>query len=234
MAREKEHYHDDIFTRITRKVEFFIEKHIKIIVIVICICVVSISGYFGVKYFISRKEEQANQAFGKVYMVYKDVKENQDIEEEEYQNKLDVLLEDFKIILEKHPQSRAATRSAFFMGNIFYEKGNYSEALKYYQMGSSVKKKFYISYLCLMGKAKCYEQLENYSQAVETYKYILKTYKDTYIIPSVLFSLGQIYERLGKYELSEDEYSRIVSDYQWSGWKDFSDKKLILIKSFIR
>jgi len=232
MAKEKEHHHEDIFTKITRKIELFIERNIKIIVIIISIGVFFTSGYFGVRYFISRKEEEANQAFGKVYLVYKIT--NEETDEKKSEDTLNALVEDFKIVIENYPRSKAAARSAFFAGNIFYKKGNYNEALKYYQKGYSIKEKFYISYLCYLGEARCYEQMENYNKALNTYKYILKNYKNTYIIPSVKFYLGQIYERLGKYELSEEEYSQIVSNYQWSGWKDFSAKKLILIKSFMK
>ena len=86
--------------------------------------------------------------------------------------------------------------------------------------------------LCLINEASSYEQLEDYEKAEIAYKRILSEFSENFIIPFTLYNLGQIYEKQDKLQNATKQYSTIVSEYEWSSWKQFAEKKLLLIKNF--
>ncbi len=234
MAKERErHHHEDLLTKITKKIEYFIVKHLKIIVISVSSVIIVLAIYFSVDYFFSRKEEKAQGAFDKVYMVYTDILNKEDMSEEELNKKLIDLNEDFIIVLNEYPKSKSATKSAFYIGNTLYNNEQYDEAAIYYEQGAFVTSKYYISFLCLKNLASCYEQLDEYEKAIETYNKIEDLFIDEFITPTILFNRGQLYEKLNKFEKANDEYARIISDYPWSSWKEFAEKRQLLIKNFM-
>ncbi len=233
MAKSVKHpYHEDFLTKIIKKLEHFFSGYLKIIITTISAIVILTAAYFTVDYVLSKREDRANVAFGKVYLRYMEIVDKQDIEEDELNEKLISLNEDFKLILEEHPRSKSALKSAYFIGNNLYRIRNYKEALQYFKKGYTGNSKSYLAILCFLGEASSYEQLEEYKKAEQIYKKIIETYSDDFIIPHIKFNLGQIYEKQDKLEKAEEEYSQIVSKYQWSSWKELAEKRLLLIKNF--
>ncbi len=53
------------------------------------------------------------------------------------------------------------------------------------------------------------------------------------VAPTALFNLGQVLERENKLDKAKDEYARIVDDYAWSSWKDFAEKRVLLLRNFM-
>jgi tetratricopeptide (TPR) repeat protein len=233
MSKKAQHYHEDFFTKLTKKIEHFIQKHLKIIVVSISSAVVILAVYFTLDFVFSKYEKKAYSAFGKVYLVYNGLQDNQNIEEDELKKKLIELNEDFKIVLNDYPRSKAAIKSAYFIGNSLYENGNYEEAIEYFQMGYSIKSRYLTSILCLQGEASCYEQLGDYGKAIEIYEAIIKDFNDQYIVPTILYNLGQVHEKKNEPEKANERYSQIISDYQWSGWRNFAEKRVLLLKNLM-
>jgi len=229
----KHHYKEDAFTKITRKLEFFLIKNLKMILISVTVATIIVALYFTINYVISKKEDKANIALGKVYLTYKDIINDKNLKKDELNKKLLNLNENFSVIIKEFPKSKATLKSYYFIANTLYETGNYQEAIENYKNGYSLNPKFYIASYCLMGEAICYEQLEEYSKAEEIYKDVIKRYKHDFIVPTAIFNLAQIYEKEGKYEKSEEEYSIMKSDFGWSSWNELSEQRLILIKNFM-
>jgi len=229
----KHHYKEDTFTKITKKLEFFLVKNLKTILISVSVAIVIIGLYFTINYLVAKKEDDANIAFGKVYLAYKDIINDKELKEDERIEKLINLNKGFNVVIKDFPNSKSASKSYYFIANSLYKEKNYIEAIDKYQKGHSLNPKFYISPYCLFGKASSYEQLEEYSKAVEIYKKIINNYKNDFVVPTAMFNLAQIYEKENKYEMSKDEYSKIISSYGWSGWKELSEKRLLLIKNFM-
>lgn len=234
MAKDRgQHHHEDLFSKITKKIEFFIVKNLKVIVISISSIIVILTAYFTIDYIIFKNEEKANKAFGRVYLVYRSILNDEEIEEEELINKLININKDFEVVIKDYPNSKASMKSAYYIGNTMYKSGRYEEAIEYYIKGHSGNSKYYVSLLSLLNEASSYEQLGQYENAVQVYEKILNIHDDKFIIPLVLFNLGQIHEKQDKLKKSNNEYSIIVSDYQWSSWKDFAEKKLLLLKNLM-
>jgi|WetSurSiteA1Bulk_404760.scaffolds.fasta_scaffold62529_1 TolA-binding protein len=232
MAKEHEQ-HADILSKITGAIERFIEKYLKIIIICVSALVVALAVYFSVDYVFAKKEQRANVDFGKVYLVYRAYLADRDLSDEQVSKNFDSVIEDFKLVLQNHPKSKAAQKSAFFIGNILFRIGKYEEAGEFFQKGASGRGNYYIAYLCMQGSATCQEQLKNYDKAAKIYEEILAKFEDRFIVPTVLFSLAQVDEKLNKIDKAEDGYTKIVDDFKWSSWVEFAQKRVLLIKNFM-
>ncbi len=233
MAKEKQHVHEDVFSRVTKKLEQFISQHLKTILISISTAVVLVAAYFSVDYYIKKKQQDAVGAFEKVYQVYAELTNDQDLSDEEKEEQLTALTEDFQLVMDTYPDSKAAMKSAYYAGNILLDVEKYEQAAEYYQKGSRTDKKYYVSFLCLQKLAICHEQLDGLENAVQTYQKIRDEYEDTYIIPTILFNLGQVLEKQDKPERADEQYSLILKSYQWSSWKELAEKRQLLLKNFM-
>ncbi|UCB44983.1 MAG: hypothetical protein JSV25_12295 [Spirochaetota bacterium] len=248
----KHHEVEDVLTKITKKMEKFISKYLRVIIISVTVIIVGLATYFSLDYIFKNQEAKANSAFGKVYLVYEDINNNEDIEEEELNEKLLGLNDEFKAVMDEYPKSSAASKSSFFIGNTFYRVKRYNEAIEYYKKGYNNElksrrsesrelrflklkslSKSYIALLSLQGEASCYEQLEDYEKAEKLYREIIDHFDESFIIPLIKYNLGQLYEKQDNFEMANREYSQIVTDYEWSSWKDLAEKRLLLIKNFI-
>ena len=249
MAKAAKHHEEiDTLTKITRKLERFISQHLKVVIIAIAVIIIGLGAYFSLDYIFKIHEAKANSAFGKVYLVYEDIINSEDLEDKELNEKLLGLNDEFRVILEEYPKSSAASKSAYFIGNTLYRTKRYNDAIEYYKKGysrvvrtrglNSIRVKFsgaksYIAILCLNGAASCYEQLGEYEKAEKVYREIIEHFDDSFIIPLVKYNLGQLYEKQDNFEMAKREYTQIVTDYEWSSWKELAEKRLLLIKSFI-
>ena len=232
MAKEHEQ-HADILSKITGAIERFIEKYLKIIIICISTLVLALAVYFSVDYVFAKREQRANVDFGKVYLVYRAYLADRNLSDEQVSEKFNTVIEDFKLVLQNHPKSKAAAKSAYFIGNILFRLGKYEEAGEFYEKGSAGWGNYYISYLCMQGSATCQEQLKNYDKAAKIYEELLAKFKNRFIVPTVLFNLAQVDEKLNKIDKAEDGYTKIVDDFKWSSWMEFAQKRILLIKNFM-
>jgi len=233
MAKKSENkgYEEDKLFQIVRKVESFLVVHIRAIIVFTIVAVVGVGAYFMLDYFLSRKEENANNSFGIVYIKYKILQDNKELKSDEREKELLEIAKNFQEVGKNYTGTRAATRSSFFAGNIFYDLKKFNDAAKEYDKGYKNRKKSYLSVLCLLNEATCYEQLDNLGKAEEIYKMILNNYKKSYLAPTAMFQLGVLYEIKGNDKMAETEYNNILSNYDWSNWKDFSEKRLLLVKA---
>jgi tetratricopeptide (TPR) repeat protein len=232
MAKQKKGERpEDILTKVTKKVENFLLKNLKIILISLGTAVVLAAAFFTTQYMNNRKERVAESAFSKVYLAFDRVRSDESLDEVQIQESLTKLVEDFKVVLDQYPQSAAASRSAYYIGNILYRYEKYEEALQFYKQGGQIKPKGYSALLSAQGEASCYEQLGDYEKAEERYNDIIAKYADSFLVPMVRFSLGQIYEKQDNFEMAREQYDLIVSEYSWSSWASIAEKKILLLKN---
>ena len=229
MVKKHEHK-DDILTKMGKKIEGFIVTYRRAILLYLSAVVVIAAAYFSVQYISSRQEREAESMFSKVYLVYNRINSDSSLNEDQMRDELMSLREDFNLVIDTYQKSSAASRSAYYLGNILYRFGEYEEALSVYEKGSQIKPKGYSALLCLQGQAVCYEQLEEYDKAEEQYNRIIEKYHESFLVPMVRFSLGQIYEKQGKYGEAREQYDVIVTEYSWSSWADLAEKKMLVLQ----
>ncbi len=222
------HKEPDLLSRMTHRAEQFLSRYAKIVLFSVAGIVVALAAYFSVNAVISMRGRDAEQAFGKVYIAYRRVL---DQDRENQREELLDLVASFQVVIDEHPGTVAASKAAYFAGNINYEAGQYREALEYYRAGAAPGKKNYSVLLCMQGEATCYEQLEEYEKAVEVYLTILEKFSESFLVPEIHYSLGRLYEELDKAEEAEAAYELVVSKYSWSSWSELAEKKLLYLKS---
>lgn len=230
MVREPREHAQDFFTIVGRTIEHFLIHNLKWIIIGVSVVVVGFAAYFTVDHFISKKEEAANDVFGKVYLSYTELIDKKDqMADQKFTQDLSELNKKFKQVLEKYPETRAGIRSAYFLGSNLYTIDRFEEAAKYFNKGYRANTRFHLALRCLEAEANCYEQLGNVQKAMEIYQKIEKEYPDSYIIPFVEFNLAQLYEHNNKPSEAKQNYHSITSNYEWSSWSELSEKRLLLL-----
>lgn len=215
----------DLMHRITLSVEEFILRYRLIIILSISSIAVLAGAYFSVRGIINKKEREAENDFGKVYARYREEQAKED------GGDVTSLVESFEGVLDEHPRTAAASKAAYFAGNILYDEGSYEEALQHYLSGSEIKPRQYSALLCMTRAGACFEQLERYDEAVVVYRKIIENYEDYFIVPTIIYELAQILEQLDRLDEAEEQYQRIVSDYAWSSWSELAESKLLYLKS---
>ena len=233
MAKEKNHEQEaDILTRIVGKLENFLIKYLKKIIIGIAIVVVLLASFLVINHILGKKEIIAENAFGKVYLNYRLLTNDENLQEKELKEKLLGLTESFKVVMEEHPRTKAASKSAYYIGNIYFYAGEYEKALEYFKKGTEIsRQKYYAVLLSYIGEASTYEQLGNYEKSEGIYRHILERYKDSFLIPTVKFNLGQLYEKMNRIDEAKEQYDSIISKYEWSSWSELAKKRILMLKT---
>ena len=227
---KKQEQREDTFTKITKKTEQFLRNNFKTILYTVLALVILAASYFTLDHLLNRKEVEAEGVFSKVYLAYSNALADSSLDDEQLKDTLIALNDDFAMVVEQYPNSSAASRSAYHMGNTLFRYGNYAEALEQYAKGAQIKPNGYSALLSIQGQASCYEQLGEYENAQERYNHIIEKYGDSFLVPMVKFSLGQIYEKQEMYDEAKDQYDGIVTDYSWSSWASIAEKKILLLK----
>jgi tetratricopeptide (TPR) repeat protein len=222
------HNEPDLLTRISHNVERFFSRHLKTIAYAVAGIAVVLSVYFVVNAVMNQRQQAAEQAFGKVYTAYDSI-ENKD--SEDALPELLELVDSFKVVIDEHPNTVAASKSGYMAGNILYRAGRFEEALDLYTTAAEVRGDKYSALLAMQGAANSLEQLSRYEEAIASYKTLLNDYPDSFLVPETHYSLGQLYEHLGMREEARQEYEQVVSDFDWSSWSELSEKKLLVLKS---
>jgi TolA-binding protein len=215
----------DLPLRISTIVEEFIVRRKWTIILSLAGVVVLAAAYFSVIGLTNSRETAAENDFGKVYARYREEK-SKDTGGDTLS-----LIGSFEVVLEDYPHTAAASKAAYFIGNIQFDHKEYEKALDSYLRGSEIKPKDYSALLCMKRAGACYEELERYEDAVGVYLTILDRYQEYFIIPTVIYKLAQLYEMLDRIEDAKKQYNRLITDFSWSSWSKLAEKQLLYLKS---
>lgn len=83
-------------------------------------------------------------------------------------------------------------RAAYALGSIYYDIGNFSEALKYYREVAN-SRGFYLQENAIYNMANTQIELTNYSQAVNTLENFIKAHPQNYLVPEATLTLSDVY-----------------------------------------
>jgi len=108
----------------------------------------------------------------------------------------------------------AAGEGLFYLGNSYYNLGNYGEAEKYYKQflqtdGGDILKSSAIS-----GMAACLEQRRNYRAAAKLYEEAAEKYSDVFLAPGELFNAARCRVLSGDKEGARELLGKLLSEYQ--------------------
>ena len=130
---------------------------------------------------------------------------------------LDQIITELEFITTTYPGTEAACLAFNYLGNIYFDLGNYQEALIHYQEGLNAHKGDLIYYTSsLSGIAACYENKQEYNKAASYFEKAWKKQPDSFIAPYYLHDAGRCYTLAGMNDRARIMYDRIQDSYPQS------------------
>ncbi|MCR4676511.1 MAG: tetratricopeptide repeat protein [Sphaerochaetaceae bacterium] len=111
--------------------------------------------------------------------------------------------------------SYTSVKSAYLLGGLYYESGDYANAFAAYSKAYELGKNTYLAPLALVNGAAAAEENGDVDSALSFYTKAAE-YKESGVVPKALFNMARIYSSQGKTELAKAELQQIVDSYSSS------------------
>ena len=85
-------------------------------------------------------------------------------------------------------------RAAYSLGAVYYDIGNYTEAVKYFKEVAD-NRNFYLQESAIYNLASSQIELTNYNKAIKTLENFIKAYPNSYLNPQATLTLSDIYRK---------------------------------------
>lgn len=209
----KEMKEDKLVTFTTKAIDWLREYYRPILIGVGALVVVGVSVwvFFALRATNYRRaSEQLSEALV-YYQVSDDVAGAEDAtaRETRYTNTINALQK----VVDGYPGSPGMKQALFYLGESYFQLGNYDEAKKAYDQLSSRFPKDILAPLSLNNLAYAYEGLGDRSEAIATYNRLLQNYPDHFLSKRVYLNIGRLWEQENNYEEAEKNYQRVIAQY---------------------
>lgn len=185
--------------------EKFIEKHQKTIITVVIAIVVIVSAVLAVRHFyLIPREEKAQVAMYRAVLAFE-------------QDSLDLALngnadfDGFLFVIDQYGSTQAGNLACAYAGLVYYEKGEYENALEYlskFSAGDAV-----VSPAIVASIGNCYANLEKYAEAVKCFEKAAQAADNDVFSPIYLMKAAAVYEKMGQKADALKLYEKIKSEY---------------------
>ncbi|MFQ5900206.1 MAG: tetratricopeptide repeat protein [Thermodesulfobacteriota bacterium] len=149
-----------------------------------------VSGYI----YYKSSEENTLKAFTKGMVLYNNVKSAEGVSKTTKDYEKTVTL--FKEVVSSYPKSKVMPLAYLFLGDIYYQTGEYDDALNSY---SHILKGDYddndIKTIALYSTGKTLESMGKLDEAIKQYEEIEQENADGFLKALVLMDLGRLYEK---------------------------------------
>jgi len=162
---------------------------------------------FGGWYFYRLNyEKNAEQIYTAAYMSYS-LPDNADDMKDAYL----IAMEIYADLVEKYPDSRAATLSFYNMGNIYFNIGETEKSIEAYKtfLKKSGKNNI-LTALAYYGLGYCYEKNKDYDNALKSFEDSGKGIKGTPFESINYANMARIYEKMGEQKNALEFYRKAV------------------------
>lgn len=207
------------------KINSFLEKNRKGLLIVLVAAVVVIAGFSVCTIITSKTAEKTLSAVEEIS--YNLTEGSAGLEGEELEAKCAKALEDLAPYFSKGGVAGASANR--LAAEIAFQKKDYEGALAYWTASAEKNKKAYTAPLAYFNMGVCCEELgkvaeaeANYKKAADFENFILKAH--------ALFSLGRIYEAQGKFAEAAEAYKTANDKCPDDSWSFLAKSRLIDLK----
>lgn len=122
---------------------------------------------------------------------------------------------DLQTVVDNYPGTFSAPSACFKLANIYFENGNYEEALRYFNIMINKYPEDNMKLAsAAAGAAACHEQAGNRQEAGRYYKMAADFYPDGLWAPLNLLNAGKNYMAAGDLESAKTAFNKITSDYK--------------------
>ena len=188
----------------------------------------------GFSLYSQKMNERAEVQFIKAMEYYrepkvedKEQKEKTEVEKEKYEEVLGGL----QLILDRYPRSSSASEALFYLGNSYYQLGDYEKAIEAFgnYVDKYPRKEFAPMVLVSLGNS--YEQKGQYKEALQAYEKLINKYRNSFLIARAHLDMGSCYEELGEREKAEEAYQKILDFYPQSIWVEDARWRIERVKN---
>ena len=162
---------------------------------------------FGGWYFYRLNyEEKAEYMYTAAYMSYSLPDKTDDMKDAYL-----IAVEMYTNLVDKYPDSRAATLSFYNMGNIYFNIGEIEKSIEAYKTflkksgGNNI-----LTALAYYGMGYCYEKNKDYDNALKSFKDADKSMKGTQFESINYANMARIFEKMGKHKKALESYRKAV------------------------
>jgi TolA-binding protein len=214
--------------RITDKLERFIQKNRKILLVVLGVILVGLVAYGVYTEVLSRAKINATikvEALQDQFDAWKteaDATKKAALETS--------LVGSAQGLIAAYPRQYEAQRAYTLLGDYYYEKKDFQKAGEDYGKAESAFPKNYLSAVSLFNAAVMAEEKGDEKAAIDLYGRLVKDYeKSTPLVPHALFSIGRLNESQKNYAKAVEAYSKLPEKYPEESWTKMAKDRIIYL-----
>ena len=173
----------------------YIYNNRMIIISIFVLIIVIIAGILIYNANIESKDKMVNAEFESAFALYGMLQNNR-IPKEQL-NDPTIIVEITTKLQKVYKEAKGKTlklRAAYSLGAIYYDIGNYTEAVKYFKEVAD-NRNFYLQESAIYNLASSQIELTNYNEAVKTLENFIKAYPNSYLNPQATLTLSDIYRK---------------------------------------
>lgn len=173
----------------------YIYNNRMIIISIFVLIIVIIAGILIYNANIESKDKMVNAEFESAFALYGMLQNNR-IPKEQL-NDPTIIVEITTKLQKVYKEAKGKTlklRAAYSLGAVYYDIGNYTEAVKYFKEVSD-NRNFYLQESAIYNLASSQIELTNYKEAVKTLENFIKAYPNSYLNPQATLTLSDIYRK---------------------------------------
>lgn len=173
----------------------YIYNNRMIIISIFVLIIVIIAGILIYNANIESKDKMVNAEFESAFALYGMLQNNR-IPKEQL-NDPTIIVEITTKLQKVYKEAKGKTlklRAAYSLGAVYYDIGNYTEAVKYFKEVAD-NRNFYLQESAIYNLASSQIELTNYNEAVKTLENFIKAYPNSYLNPQATLTLSDIYRK---------------------------------------
>ncbi|MEG1499013.1 MAG: hypothetical protein RRX93_06415 [Bacteroidales bacterium] len=204
------------------KIEFFLERHQKLLIYIVSAIILLVGAYFGIKYlYIEPQEKTASTE-----MFYAERYFEMDSAQLALNGDGQHL--GFLDIIDNYSITNSANLAHYYVGMIYLHTAKFEPATTYLKKFKTSDPILY----CLTKQAigDAYLEMDQKEEALKYYTEGTKKYKNEIITPGIMMRAGFVCEQLKKYEEALTFYKAIQQDYTKSQEAREMDKYIARIE----
>jgi tetratricopeptide (TPR) repeat protein len=210
--------HEDKLVTVTGRIIDFISEHAKIFIFSILAIVVIGGAVLWYYYHLQHVKLEASKVYSEFVDEYvKPPKAPADDKNAEVRD-IAVMESKYDELKEKYGNTIYPTLALYFLGQAYFENGEYDKALSRFEECKNGSNKELVSIVSLWGCADCYRAMGNSEKAIEFYDTILEKYSGNALMAGVLMQKAKCYLELKDTEKAISAYRQVTIEYPQSAF----------------
>jgi TolA-binding protein len=132
-------------------------------------------------------------------------------------------------VIKLHPSSPAAEEAQYYLGNCYFQMGDYDKALGVYENYLKKHSSGRFAPMAQEGRAQSWVAKKDMINAAKEYENLIKTYDSYPLLAEVLMTLGQLYEQMNNPQEALKTYKSVIHKFPESQEKVQAQRKIDIL-----